>query len=67
MIKSITLDIDGKDVVIPIDKAKELYRDLEGFFGKDPRITYPINPVNPFDTGKYVNPITYGDPVTSSN
>ena len=73
MIKSIVLEIEGKLVTIPMDKARELYEDLDSFFGKGPKITYPLNPVNPFDTSKYVNPIQYGttqctnEPIPSNN
>ncbi len=42
MIEGIQVRIDGKKMVIPITKARELYGDLERLFGKEPNISYPF-------------------------
>ena len=57
MIRSIVLEIEGNEIVIPMSKAKELYDDLFKLFGKEPRINYPIH--NPLTT-EYGVPINFG-------
>ena len=57
MIKGIQLEIDGKTINIPIDKAKELYKDLKELFEKKTNVGYTPNPfipepINPFKIGQ---------------
>ena len=45
----ITITIDGKDITLPLDKAKELYGELDKIFGakNQPYPAYPSAPVFP--------------------
>ena len=53
MIKGLDLDIDGVKVSIPIEKAKELYKDLDALFGNSPSITYPPHTRDWFNLGEH--------------
>ena len=61
MIKGLTLEINGKEIVIPMEQARELYNDLDVLFGEKSKITYPPTYRDPFDTTKWTNPMIYGD------
>jgi len=61
LIKGLKLEIDGTEIIIPMDRAKELYDDLDILFGTKNNVTY----TNPFNT-EWVNPISYGDTTFSA-
>ena len=70
MIKGIQIIIDEKTMVIPIDKAKELYEDLHALFGTKNNInyspTYPFEQVkDPLDLNKWYGEgqIMYKNPI----
>jgi len=56
MIKGLKVEIDGTEITIPIEKAKELYKDLDILFGKKSNVTY----TNPFDWTAPTAPTLYG-------
>ena len=65
MIKSVTIKVGKKDIVLSMKEVKELRKELNSLIEKEYITTPTLSPVYPYTYIPWTNPITYGPTTTS--